>query len=230
MTLSGSLSIIQLTIQEAQARAGTSNHVEIVGVTKSHPPTAIITAHSVGIKHIGENKVQEADLKFKSEAITTLQIKKRMIGRLQSNKINKAVKLFDAIDSVDSLSLVKKLNVAAESSNKIIEVLLQVNTSNEKTKSGFSINEEDEMLACCEVPNISIAGLMTIAPFGGTDTNVHKVFEKLRLLKEKLNKHKSGRKLYELSMGMSGDYHIAVEEGSTMVRLGTALFGPRVKK
>lgn len=229
MSLSGALSIIQSTIYEAQNRVGLSNRVEIVAVTKSHPISAIHLAHSAGIKHIGENKVQEADSKFRLEELAALHLKKRMIGHLQSNKANKAVEIFDTIDSIDSVSLAKKLNAAAGKSKTRIEGLLQVNTTKEKTKSGFLISKEDEMLECCELPNLSIKGLMAMASFSGTETEVHKAFETLRVVKEKLNKSLNGEPLADLSMGMSGDYHIAVEEGSTMVRLGTALFGPRMK-
>ena len=229
MSLSGALSIVQSTIHEAQTRAGLYNRVEVVAVTKSHPTSAIHMACSAGIKHIGENKVQEADLKFKSEEIAALPLKKRMIGHLQSNKAKKAVRIFDTVDSIDSLSLAKKLNSAAENSGKTIEGLLQVNTTNEKTKSGFSISEEEEMLECCALANLSITGLMTMGSLDGTETEARAAFEGLRVLKERLSDNVGGRPLVDLSMGMSRDYHIAVEEGSTMVRIGTMLFGPRMK-
>jgi|TARA_B100000315_G_scaffold227952_1_gene236271 hypothetical protein len=230
LSLSGAVKKVRSAIQEAQNNAGLSHHVEIIAVTKSHPAEAVVRSFKAGLIHIGENKVQEARQKFNSPNIYSLPIVKRMIGRLQSNKVNKAVGIFDYIDTINSLSLGRKISTSAKGQSKIVKALLQINTSNEPGKSGFSDIETDEMLECCELTNISVEGLMTMGPYGGTESEIRKSFESLRLLKETLNAQLKNPPLNELSMGMSGDYRLAVEEGSTMVRLGTALLGPRATK
>lgn len=227
MSLSGELNKVQSTIQEAKNRAGLSHHVEIVAVTKSHPASSILAAHEGGITHIGENKVQEAENKFNAPNIENLAIIRRMIGRLQSNKAKKAANLFDCIDSIHSISLAQKISNAAQANSKHINALIQVNTSGEEAKSGFLLSQTEEILKCCELENLTIDGFMTMAPLGGTEEETRRSFKSLRNLRENLGAQLSSATLKELSMGMSGDYHIAVEEGSTMVRLGTALFGAR---
>ena len=151
------------------------------------------------------------------------KITKRFIGHLQSNKVNKCIELFDTIDSVDSIKLLKKISNSVIKHQKKISVLLEINTSGETSKRGFKPNEISEIKECLEIKNIDVNGLMTIGPNTNDKNKIRKSFQILRKIKQTIK----NPKLKELSMGMSGDYEIAVEEGSTMVRLGTALFGKR---
>ena len=228
MSLSGNLIEIREKIIRAQRRGGFSHPVLITAATKTHPPQVIEQAYASGLRCIGENRVQEAEEKF-SLLPSLPGLEKRMIGHLQSNKINKAISLFDSIDSINSLSLADKLNVRANNCGKTVSVLLEINTSGEETKSGFNSQNDEEILACFELSNIKIKGLMTVGPFVKDKKETRKAFSLLRELKEGANSQipRGYPKMKELSMGMSGDFEIAMEEGGTMVRLGTALFGPR---
>ena len=195
---------IQEKILSAQETSEFSHPITIVGVTKTHPPEIITAAINAGLTNIGENRVQEALDKFNKLQVVN-RITKHMIGHLQSNKINKAVETFDRIDTIDSKKLANKINKRAVQLNKTIPALLEINISGEKQKYGFPPEEIDDILSCLEKENLKIEGLMTIngqLPEGHT-------------------------KLKTLSMGMSNDYLIGVKEGSTMVRIGTAIFGPR---
>ena len=228
MSLSGNLIEIREKIIRAQRRGGFNHPVLIIAATKTHLPQIIEQAYASGLRCIGENRVQEAEEKF-SLLPNLPGLEKRMIGHLQSNKINKAISLFDSIDSINSLSLAEKLNVRAISRGKTVSILLEINTSGEETKSGFDPQNDEEMLACFELSNIKIKGLMTVGPFVEDQKEKRQAFSLLRKLKEGANSQipNGYPKMKELSMGMSGDFEIATEEGGTMVRLGTALFGPR---
>lgn len=215
-------------IDSAKKRSGSIKKVEIVAITKNHPVSSIYSSYNQGIRHIGENRVQEGEKKIKKiETQSLLGVTKRFIGHLQSNKVNKCLDVFDTIDSVHSFKLAKKISKRAVLIEKTVPVLLEVKTSDEKRKFGFGVEETDEMLLCTDLPNIQVEGLMTMAPFTQDQVKIRKSFSTLRLLLQKLNNLKSGIKMHELSMGMSSDFEIAVEEGSTMVRLGTVLFGKR---
>ena len=151
-----------------------------------------------------------------------------MIGQLQSNKIKKAIKLFDTIDSVDSTKLAKKISKASALIKKKQRVLIQVNTSDETTKGGFEKESIDEILLCFNLKNIKIEGLMTIGPTEPDNNKRKKAFILLRKIFSKINTRLSAdKKMTELSMGMSGDFLLGIENGSTMVRVGTAIFGKR---
>ena len=228
MSLSGNLIEIREKIIRAQRRGGFNHPVLIIAATKPPLPQIIEQAYASGLRCIGENRVQEAEEKF-SLLPNLPGLEKRMIGHLQSNKINKAISLFDSIDSINSLSLAEKLNVRANSRGKTVSILLEINTSGEETKSGFDPQNDEEMLACFELSNIKIKGLMTVGPFVEDQKEKRQAFSLLRKLKEGANSQipNGYPKMKELSMGMSGDFEIATEEGGTMVRLGTALFGPR---
>jgi len=154
-------------------------------------------------------------------------VEKRFIGHLQSNKTKKCVNAFDTIDSIHSLKLLKKVSKQCEKTNKKIKVLLEINTSGEIQKKGFSVEDTNEILQCFEIQNVQVVGLMTMAPFTQDKKKIKASFSSLRSMKEKLNKLLPTKPLKELSMGMSNDYEIAIEEGATQVRLGTVLFGPR---
>ena len=152
-------------------------------------------------------------------------LKKRFIGHLQSNKVKKCVTIFDTIDSVDSIKLLKK--ISKEEKKKDMRVLLEINTSKEHQKKGFLSFEIEKILECFYVKNVKIDGLMTMAPFTSEKKIIRESFRELRRLKNTINDQIRDNKIKQLSMGMSNDYDIAVEEGSTMIRLGTALFGQR---
>jgi len=217
-----------INIRETQESFQLNHTVEIVAVTKTHPFSAIQEIYSKGVVSIGENRVQEAAQKFRSfEKMPKMT--KRFIGHLQTNKVKKCVELFDTIDSVDSLRLIKKISNHALKSNKTVPVLLEVNTSGEMQKHGFLTSETDEMLRCFDEGSIRVDGLMTVGPMTADKEKIRGAFKKLKELQTDLNNRLGHNQLKELSMGMSGDYQIAVEEGSTMVRIGRALFGARNK-
>ena len=201
--------------------------VQIVAITKTFPASAIESAHRAGIKNIGENRIQESSQKF-PHLPDLPRLKKRLVGHLQSNKASKAIKLFDAIDSIDSLKLARRLSVLLAENRNNYESLLQVNIGQDPTKHGFQPGKIDTLLEVLELKNLGVKGLMTIGELTTNETTIRKTFQKLRQLKERLNTHlpEEGQ-LTELSMGMSSDYEMAVEEGATMVRIGTALFGER---
>ena len=199
--------------------------VNIVVVTKTRSPKEVEEAIRAGAKSIGENRVQEAEQKF-PKIRNIDKAEKRLIGRLQSNKINKAIKIFDTIDSVDSLRLSQKISKAAENIGKRQRVLLQVNSSEESTKSGFGLCNKKDILECVDLPGIVVEGLMTMGPNTKNTSLIAKSFRKTKELFDEL-REVGGINIKTLSMGMSGDYLIAVSEGSTSIRVGTAVFGAR---
>ena len=226
-TIHKNLSQIKEKILSAKTSAGLEHRITIIGVTKTHSAKTLNDALRVGVQHIGENRVQEADKKFK-DVLSDAKITKRMIGHLQKNKINKALEIFDTIDSVDTLSLAKRINDRTDKNNKQISVLLEVNTSGEKSKFGFLPENEEEMLACISLKNLKVKGLMTLGPLGGKEKETRRSFALLRNTRDKINNQlETPQKLEELSMGMSADYLLGIKEGSTMVRIGTGLFGER---
>ena len=199
--------------------------VNIVVVTKTRSPKEVEEAIRAGAKSIGENRVQEAEQKF-PKIRNIDKAEKRLIGRLQSNKVNKAIKIFDTIDSVDSLRLSQKISKAAENTGKRQRVLLQVNSSGESTKSGFDLGNKKDILECVDMPGIVVEGLMTMGPNTKNTSLIAKSFRKTKELFDEL-REVGGINIKTLSMGMSGDYLIAVSEGSTSIRVGTAVFGVR---
>ena len=229
MSLEETIKLIQGKIESAQERGGFSHPVQFVAVTKTHPFSFIQNCYSFGLNTIGENRIQEASQKFGSFDDMP-NITRRFIGHLQSNKVNKCLEMFDTIDAVDSLKLAKKISSAALRMEKIIPVLLEINTSCEAQKHGFLPNQLDNIKACFDEKNISIQGLMTVGPKTTDLEKIRNSFIQLRELRDSINKSITQSNMQELSMGMSGDYEIAVEEGATMVRLGSALFGMRTIK
>ena len=204
-----------------------NHNVEIVAVTKTFSSEAILAAFEEGILNIGENKIQEAEYKF-PQLPNLPKLKKRLIGHLQSNKVNKAINLFDTIDTIDSKKIAQRLDNSLKKTNKTKEVLLQVNTSKDIAKHGFDLNDQEQMLDIINYKHLVVKGLMTIGEFTRDEKKTRKTFILLRQLKDKLNDQlESDKKLTDLSMGMSSDFNIAIEEGSTQIRLGTALFGSR---
>jgi pyridoxal phosphate enzyme (YggS family) len=204
-----------------------ANSITLIAVSKNQPPQRVIEAQELGINDFSENKIQEALPKIETVNILlpNNKIIWHFIGRLQSNKVKKIVSLFEYIHSLDSVALAKLIDKEAEKINKKQKVLLQVNVAGEITKTGFSEGELKEKIAwLLELNHIVITGVMTIAPISDDPESSRQIFRKLRALGGLLEK-KHSISLPELSMGMSQDYVVAVEEGATMVRLGTALFG-----
>ncbi len=226
MSLTIKLEEIRFNIAHAQEKSGTQSPVEIVGVTKTHPFSFIEESYRAGLRSIGENRVQEANVKFESfEKMPKLN--KRFIGHLQSNKVKKCVELFDSIDSIDSIKTLRKVGRYSKELEKDISILIEINTSGESQKHGFLPSQKEQILECFLEQELDIEGLMTVGPMTPNKNKVRKSFCLLRETKEWIESE--GKiKLKHLSMGMSGDYEIAVEEGSTMVRLGSALYGSRI--
>jgi pyridoxal phosphate enzyme (YggS family) len=192
--------------------------VTLVAVTKKMDTPAIRTAFELGVRHFGENRVQEASPKIAELSDERPPITWHMIGHLQTNKARQAVMLFDIIESVDSVRLAVLIN---EHTDKKMPVLLQVNLAGEGTKSGFNISHVYQAVEeISRLGNLEIKGLMTIAPLTDNPEEVRPVFRKLREMRDNL-------KLEHLSMGMTDDFEVAIEEGATMVRIGRAIFGER---
>ena len=229
MNLKEKLLNIQDRINSAIYRSGETRAVELVAVTKTHPFKTIEESFQCGIQSIGENRVQEAEQKFKSFKDMP-GITRRFIGHLQTNKVNKCLSLFDTIDSIDSLRLAKKIDNQSKKLNKKTTTLLEVNTSGEAQKQGFSPTNIEDMVSAINLKNIVVEGIMTIGPSTKNKQETREAFVTLRKLKETINAELGVVRLTHLSMGMSGDFEVGIEEGSTMVRLGTALFGSRATK
>ncbi len=215
--IAGNLREVERRIAAAAERAGRSpEEVTLVAVTKGLPPEAIRAAVDAGIEHIGENRVQEARPKVEWLSALGLRPTWHMVGHLQRNKAKTAVEVFDIIHSVDSIRLAETLNAVAAST---LPVLLQVNVSGEATKGGFSAAELPASVAdTVRLPNLAVQGLMTIAPLTSDPEQARPVFRRLRELRDSLG-------LEYLSMGMTDDFEVAIEEGATMVRIGRAIFG-----
>jgi len=226
MGLAENFAVIEQRIADACARANRSREsVLLLAVSKGMPPELINEAAGLGQVFFGESKVQEAKAKI---PLCPSRARWQMIGHLQSNKCRDAVQLFEMIQSVDSLALAQELNKWADKFGKTMPVLLEVN-SGEATKFGF---KSDDLLAGLEtinaLPRLELHGLMTIAPWSPTPERARPCFQRLRELKSECEQ-KLGASLPHLSMGMSGDFEVAIEEGATMVRIGTVLFGARPK-
>ncbi|MFQ5888438.1 MAG: YggS family pyridoxal phosphate-dependent enzyme [Gemmatimonadota bacterium] len=222
------LDAVRERIARAAERAGRdTGAVEVMAVTKGHPAITLRDVASAGLQLVGENRVREAE--EKAEAVRRLGLRWHMVGHLQRNKARRAVRLFDAVESVDSLRLARVLDAeCARLGKDRLEVLAQVNTSGEETKGGFSgPGALEEIAAACELPRLHFAGLMTMAPLTSDEAVLRSVFRRTRELCERCSAEVSGFEGRVLSMGMSNDFVIAVEEGSTRVRLGTVLLGER---
>jgi pyridoxal phosphate enzyme (YggS family) len=198
----------------------------LLAVTKTHPADVVSQAERLGLNIFGENKVQEAKAKI---PLCSGKLRWHMIGHLQSNKCRDAVELFEMIQSVDSLHLAEEISRRAEQAAKRMPILLEVNSAGEASKFGY---RPERLLAelpqINALPRIEVHGLMTVPPWAPNPERVRPLFAQLRGLKEKCEAV-IGAPLPHLSMGMSGDFEVAIEEGSTIVRIGTALFGERAK-
>jgi len=220
------LDSIQQRIAAACARAGRApNSVTLLAVSKSHPPETIRVAVNAGQLLFGENKIQEAKAKI---PLSPGKARWQFIGHLQSNKVRDAVQLFEMIQGVDSLAIAQEISKRAEQAARTLPILLEVNVAGEGRKFGYApeklLAELNELNA---LPRIEIHGLMAIPPFAAVPEKARPYFQKLRELKVQCEQI-LGAPLPHLSMGMSGDFEVAIEEGATIVRVGTALFGERV--
>jgi len=215
-------------IAEAAERAGRDPaEVGLVAVTKTHPEAAVREAADAGLSVFGENYVQEA--RDKIEALADLDFSWHFIGHLQSNKAKYAVELFDLIHSVDSLKLAKEIDKQAEKRGKVQDVLVQVNLGNEPTKSGTGQDEAADLCReTARLKHVKIRGLMTMPPFFDEPEKARPYFAALHRLRDRIAALSiEGVFMEGLSMGMTGDFEAAVEEGATWVRIGTAIFGER---
>lgn len=221
------LSEVRGRIAAACARAGRDvSEVEIIAVTKTHGEETVREAFEAGLAVMGENKVQEA--MWKKEA-SVRGVDWHLIGHLQSNKVRHALETFDFIHSVDSVKLLEKISSVAAALGREAHILLEVNVSGEKSKSGMTCEELPLVVErALSLDRIWLEGLMTMAPFCENPEDSRPYFRRLRELRDEMQERFSVL-LPRLSMGMSGDYEVAVEEGATWLRLGTVLFGERPK-
>ena len=231
MSIADNIARIRESISQAAARAGRSpDSVILMAVSKVVEPERIRQAYQAGIRVFGENRVQEFD--DKAPAIKDLENTEwHLIGHLQTNKAKKAAEIFHAIDSLDSLRLAQKLDQATQPSRKILPVLIEVNVGGEENKSGVSpdSSEMEELLQGAEkLGHLQVRGLMTIPPYTEDAEGARPYFRKLRDLRDAIAARRLPRiQMDVLSMGMTHDFEVAVEEGSTCVRIGTAIFGER---
>lgn len=216
---------IKLRIERACQESGRDiSEVQLLPVTKTHPVQAIEYALHVGLTSVGENRIQEVKEK---KPVSSGNSRWELIGHLQSNKVNDAVRLFDRIQSVDSLKLIRKLNTACEVSGKVLPIFLQCNAGEDPNKYGFSEASMAEALeAVLGSAYLKCEGLMTIAPLDDDPLSAKACFEKLRTIRDSLVSE-YGIELKELSMGMTQDLEEAIAAGSTMIRVGSALYGSR---
>jgi pyridoxal phosphate enzyme (YggS family) len=227
MAFAESLDLIQQRIRAACERAGCApDSVMLLAVSKTHSPETIREAVNCGQLFFGENKIQEAKAKI---PLCPGKARWHFIGHLQSNKVRDAVELFEMIQGVDSLALAREISRRCEQASKTMPILLEVNVAGEASKFGYKPEQLlAELKEINSLPKIEVHGLMAIPPFVAEPEKARPYFRRLRELKSNCEEI-LGAPLPHLSMGMSGDFEIAIEEGATIVRVGTALFGPRVK-
>ncbi|MEX2528340.1 MAG: YggS family pyridoxal phosphate-dependent enzyme [Gemmatimonadota bacterium] len=225
--LAEKLEEVRQRIARAARKSGrTPEEVTLVAVTKGHPVTVVDAALGLGLRDLGENRVEA--LEERVPLYSQHQLRWHMVGRLQRRKAPRLLGLCHLLHSVDSLRLAERLSRAAEEADTSLAVLAQVNVAGEDAKTGWAPAEAaDEILALAQMPGLEVKGLMTMAPHTDEEAVLRESFRGLRELHEDLQAH--GYPGTELSMGMSNDFEVAVEEGSTLVRLGTALFGERAR-
>jgi pyridoxal phosphate enzyme (YggS family) len=225
---------VRNTIALAAERAGRDpNEITLVAVSKTFGSAQVVEAAGLGLRHFGENRVQEAadkipavasELAARAAPLPTWHL----IGHLQSNKARLAVSLFSVVESVDSLALATTLNRLARPRPQPLDVLVEVNVGREASKSGFLPEELSTVFPrLWELPWLRLRGLMTVAPLVAEAEDARPFFRELRRLRDELLAQEPARELPELSMGMTGDYPVAIEEGATIVRVGRAIFGER---
>jgi PLP dependent protein len=223
------LAAVRRRIEEAASRAGRSPAaVTLVGVSKTMPPARLREAIGAGLRDLGENKVQEARDKA---PLVGPGARWHLVGHLQANKANLAARLFDVVHSIDSVEILTRLERGAAAAGRAIEGLVQVDLAHEPTKSGAREEDLDAILAAAEqCGSVTVRGLMVLPPFDLEPERTRGYFRRLRALLEASAARHPGLGLKELSMGMTGDFEVAIEEGATLVRVGRALFGERDKE
>jgi PLP dependent protein len=215
-------------IASAVSRSRYTDHVSLVAVTKTVVPVRIREAYQAGHRVFGENRVQEGVDKIKLLADEMPDSSWHFIGTLQRNKARSAVQAFSLIESVDSLTLARRVDDLSGALDRRLPVLLEVNVAGERSKSGFAVDDlwtaVPQLLA---LQHLEIRGLMTVAPLVSEPEEVRPVFRRLRQIRDEAQDRLAAPYVCELSMGMTGDFEVAIEEGATMVRLGRAIFGER---
>lgn len=225
--IANGLATVRERIHRARIRAGRVDRVHLIAVTKNHPLESLNEAVRQGVEHVGENRVQEGVAKRK--AYTGKDITWHLIGHLQRNKAAEAVRYFDLIHSVDSLRLLQEINKQAEKQGKVQEVLLQFNIAEEESKYGLRLGEYDMIReALAETPHIRVRGLMCMAPFFEDPELARPVFRIAYHVFDDLKRYFPKEQIHYLSMGMSNDFEVAIEEGANLIRVGTSIFGERV--
>ncbi len=230
MSVADNLARIQARIAQAAARSGRNpDSIKLMAVTKTVEPARIRQAYEAGQRFFGENRVQE--FSDKRDALSNLNAEWHLIGHLQTNKARKAVELFQAVDSVDSIRLADKLNQSAQQLNKILPLLIEINVGGEQSKTGVAIGSPDleALLRAMEhFEQLQVRGLMTIPPYTEDPEGARPYFRKVRELRDAIAaRNLPHLQMDVLSMGMSHDFEVAIEEGSTCVRVGTAIFSAR---
>jgi PLP dependent protein len=231
-TFAQRLQTVEERISAACHHAGRSrDEVRLMAISKAHPADALAEAARAGLTLFGENRVQEFETKRdRLRLLGVSEAEVHLIGHLQSNKSARAAEIFAGIDTLDSLRLAERLNDAAERLGRKLPVLLEIKLSAETKKTGLEPGST-ELRSLLEVlpglEHLIPRGLMTIPPFDDNPETARSCFRQLRMLRESLTREHPALDIRELSMGMSGDFEIAIEEGSTLVRIGTALFGDR---
>jgi pyridoxal phosphate enzyme (YggS family) len=228
--ISGNLARVQERIAAATERAGReAAEITMVAVTKVRSPAEIRAAHQAGVRHFGENRVEEAA--EKRPQLKMANVTWHMVGHLQSRKAKRAIDLFDIVHSVDSVKLARKLDGLAEERGKLLPILIEVNVSGEESKYGFQLSNRAPLdAAVAEIVALShlrVDGLMTVAFIAQDPEEVRPVFARLRALRDEFRVRFPQSDWRHLSMGMTDDFEVAIEEGATMVRIGRAIFGPR---
>jgi pyridoxal phosphate enzyme (YggS family) len=233
MSIAENVAEVREHINAAAYRAGRDpKQITLMAVSKTFPPERIREVYDAGLRIFGENRVQEFN--GKADSLRDLQgAEWHMIGHLQSNKAAPAAAAFSAIDSIDSLKLAEKLNASAEKLGKKLSVLIEINVGGESAKSGLASDSEEleELLSAApRLGQLEFRGLMTVPPFTEDPQQTRPYFRKLRALRDQIAaRHLPAVFMHVLSMGMSHDFEVAIEEGSTCLRVGTAIFGQRAK-
>ena len=233
MSITENIAAVSERIEKAVQRAGRERKdIALMAVSKTQPTEKIREAYHAGLHLFGENRVQEFSAKVAALA-DLLDADWHMIGHLQTNKAAKTVELFHAVDSVDSLKLAEKLDASARKLGKKLNVLIEINLGGEVAKSGAASDSPDLealLLAAPRFEALTFRGLMTVPPFADDPQSARPYFQKLRELRDQISARKlPAIEMTQLSMGMSHDFEVAIEEGSTCVRVGTAIFGERAK-
>lgn len=235
MNLEANLQRVQDRIAAAALRTGRNPaSITLIAVSKTQPVEVLIEAYHLGLRHFGENRVEEAITKLPAfkRAVNDSSVAFHMIGHVQSRKADEIATLFDRVHSIDSVKLAQRLDRIAAVSSKILPILLEVNVSGEVSKYGFEGQAREELLSAAktigQLPNLKLDGFMTMAPIASMPDQARSIFRTLRELRDEIASNLI-MDLPHLSMGMTDDFEVAIEEGATLVRVGRAIFGERMK-